>query len=262
MNKVSFSFFNIPNLFTTANFVCGIISILFTISGRVDLAPYPLLLAVFFDFFDGFFARLLNISGELGKQLDSFADIISFGLAPGMIMLHFLIESLHFQLLFDNKYLIINWFNSLSLNNWSLFIPFISFLIPIFSMFRLAKFNLDKRQSDQFIGLPTPANAMFFCMFPLVSKIDNSFNSFLFSGAFLSSIILLFSVLLISEIPLFSLKFKNFKWSDNKIRFLFLIISCFVIFFFSFWSLGIIVFLYLLMSVIQILIDKNKKNEI
>lgn len=282
MNKIGFSMFNLPNLITSANMLCGIFSILLSLSGRIDLAPYPIFLGAFLDFFDGFFARILKIESELGKQLDSLADMITFGLAPGIMMMMVLIivgfeqkiDAIDFMSMssfFDSvlntikssnfDMIFFSWFQSVLRFEFEHYLPFIALLIPFFSMFRLGKFNIDKRQSENFIGLPTPANTIFFCMFPLIlsaaTKTENSLYEFVFHPITISIIIVIMSILLVSEIKLFSLKFKHFKWRGNEMRYLFLITCSLLIPLTLFWSLGLIVVLYLILSIVQNLSKKE-----
>jgi CDP-diacylglycerol--serine O-phosphatidyltransferase len=129
----------IPNLLTAGNLIGGILAIIFALTGDLELAPYCILAAALFDFLDGFVARLLKVQSELGKQLDSLADMVTFGVAPGILMLMILNRSLS------------------SINPDYVFLSWFALIIPVFALFRLAKFNLDARQSDSFIGLPTPA---------------------------------------------------------------------------------------------------------
>jgi CDP-diacylglycerol--serine O-phosphatidyltransferase len=210
--------FNLANLFTAANLISGVLAIQLALSGRLDLAPFAVFCGLVFDFLDGFIARLFKTSGELGKQLDSFADMVTFGVAPGVIMLVVLtIDPISFgignlsvsQIQVDYS----NWFSGLNLTNLSgNYIPFLALLLPFFSMFRLAKFNLDTRQSESFIGLPTPSMTLFFMVFPLAliysgevfQLMFNPFNPWLIVG-----LILIFGLLMISEVPLFSLKIKS-----------------------------------------------------
>jgi len=264
--------FNIPNLLTASNMLCGIFSILLSVSGRIDLAPYPIFLGALFDFLDGFVARLLKQQGELGKQLDSLADMVTFGLAPGIMMFVLLLN------LTDSTHIFLGdtVLNFLQFESWINIVlrqqhyeVLAALLIPVFSMFRLAKFNIDTRQSESFIGVPTPANTIFFCMFPLILVQDfeqGSFSyvvrEFVLQTWVLIPIIVIMSVLLISEIPLFSLKFKHFKWKGNELRFGFLITCLLLIVLTRFWSLGIIVILYLLLSLIENYFIKNKQHEI
>ena len=274
--------FTLPNLFTGMNLMCGVIAIVFTFAGRLDIAPWLLLVAAIFDFFDGMLARKMNLSGELGKQLDSLADVVSFGLAPGFIMMVVIVLSLHGDAPFyindfasNAHFELQNWMNAVfynvpnSLQYASLYVPFIALLIPFFSMFRLAKFNIDERQSDVFIGVPTPLNTIFFMFFPFVLQSEfsaiqlyPSSYSWLLNEYILSGIVLLMSFLLIAELPLISLKFKHFRWRGNEYRYSFLIVSCILIFSLFVWSIPLIVFLYLIISLIEVRIKKNKQNEI
>lgn len=273
--------FNIPNLFTAGNMLCGVAAILLALAGRIDVAPYFIFFAALLDFFDGFLARLLKQQGELGKQLDSLADMISFGLAPGVIMMVVLIYAttpLNFTDLLPAGEYITASFSSKGENstlsevvlamgmwrqevsrlsgiNW---LPFAALIIPFFSMFRLAKFNIDTRQSESFIGLPTPANTIFFMAFPLlliqyagVSGWQHDLILWLIRPAILIPVILVMSLLLVAELPLFALKFKSFKWSGNEIRYVFLISCGILIPFLLIWSIPIIVLLYLLLSIIH-----------
>ena len=264
--------FNIPNLFTATNFMCGITAVILSVSGRIDLAPFAIYLGAILDFFDGFLARKLNQQGELGKQMDSLADVVTFGVAPGvmmMVLLSFLsLSNVRFDatLTLDGILAISfeTWLDSiLSLHPRS-FIPFIGLIIPFFSIFRLAKFNIDTRQSDSFIGLNTPANTIFFTSFPLLLFIYK--DDFFASGTFINKIIstytlipliILMSILLVSEIPFFSFKFKHFKWKGNELRYLFLITCGILIPTLLVWSIPIIILLYIILSIVENLFIKK-----
>lgn len=265
--------FNVPNLITAGNLLCGIFAIILAFAGRIDIAPYLIFAAAILDFFDGFAARLLKQHSELGKQLDSLADVISFGLAPGIIM--FITLAMN-QPNFNTNPLIPGYAGDflLSLNieqtitnpslgkSWIL----ICLLIPVFSMFRLAKFNIDTRQSDSFIGLPTPANTIFFMTFPLVLSSEIHKTGWahdliiqLLNPWIMIPMILVMCYLLIAELPLFALKFKSFGWKGNEIRFIFLITCGILIFTLGWWSLAIIILLYLILSIINN-ITRKKEN--
>ena len=274
--------FNIPNLFTAANLMCGVMAIILTLAGRIDIAPFALFLGGLFDFFDGFLARKLNVTGEFGKQLDSLADMVTFGLAPGILMMVVIIATIYidgpfFDMDFPSyvNFQIHNWVNAVFYgvpNNMDAdikFLPFTALFIPFMSMFRLAKFNLDERQTDSFIGIPTPLNTIFFTFFPLILwlefdtwKYSEGIFGYVFNSYFLVGLIVLMSLLLVSEIPLFSLKFKNFKWKGNEIRFSFLLISAILIAVFLVWAIPLIVFLQLILSIIENKYFKKEKNEI
>ena len=264
--------FNLANLFTAANLISGVVAIVFAFSGRLDLAPYAIFCGLIFDFLDGFAARLFKTSGELGKQLDSFADMVTFGVAPGVIMLIILTinpSSFENGISLSEIYVDYNyWFQTLNFQTLSgNYFPFLALLIPFFSMFRLAKFNIDTRQFETFIGLPTPSMTLFFMAFPLVLTVQltsglniNEFVLFLFKPFFIGALILLFGLLMISEIPLFSLKLKTFGWKENEMRIVFLLISLGFILAFKVWSLALIVFLYLILSMIENTFFKTKKE--
>ena len=198
---------HIPNFVTSLNLLSGSISIIFALKGNLELAAWFIGLAAVFDFMDGMLARLLNAKSDIGVQLDSLADMISFGLAPAMIVFQLMEKTLNKPFLY--------WFD---LNVFSL----IAFSLTVFSALRLAKFNIDDQQTEDFIGLPTPANALFFASLPLVyfqaESIGFGFAKNLISDYWiLFSLALIFSGLLVSNIKLFSMKFKNFSLKDNLI---------------------------------------------
>ena len=226
---------NIPNLITLSNLVFGIFSIIMAFNGKLIYSGLFIFAGSFLDFFDGFTARLLNVNSEIGKQLDSFADMITFGLAPGIIMYHLLLLQP-----FNHQYYFGNFFE----------ISHMAFLIPIFSSIRLAKFNIDTRQSSSFIGLPTPASAIFIASLPIII---NNYNT-QFSIELLLSITATLSILLVSELPLFSLKIKSkeqIKSTKNIIRLLFLIKSIILLFIFHIAAIPFIVILYIFLSILN-----------
>ena len=190
---------HIPNALTCGNLVNGCIGILYAIEGNPEFAAWCVWIACIFDFFDGFAARTLNVSSPIGKELDSLADVVSFGVLPAMVM-----------------YRMIDVISSSSL------IPFLAFSIAVFSALRLAKFNIDERQKESFIGLPTPANAIFITGLPFL---ESSFATLISQDFLLIGITLLSSFLLVSPFELFALKFRNYSWADNRIRFTFLGVS-------------------------------------
>ncbi len=226
---------HIPNFITILNLLSGCIAITVAFKGNLILASWLVGLAAIFDFLDGMAARLLNVKSAIGKELDSLADMVSFGLLPGVIV---------FQLL------------SLNTNINSPLIPYIAFLVPAFSALRLAKFNTDTRQDEMFYGLPTPANAILIASFPLIINqnmgifgMDLSFiHSILVNSYFLVLTTLLLSWLLVAEIPLMSLKFKSITWAENKARFVLLILSAIMLVVFQFAGIPIIIFLYIIIS--------------
>jgi CDP-diacylglycerol--serine O-phosphatidyltransferase len=275
--KSTLSMFNIPNLFTASNMLCGILAILLSVSGRIDLAPFAIYLGAILDFFDGFLARKLNQQGELGKQMDSLADMITFGVAPGIMMMVLLASVLNptfntgigTPLAWSVQISFALWVETIMTGKPISFIPFLALIIPFFSIFRLAKFNIDTRQSDSFIGLNTPANTIFFTSFPLLCFYYQGDHSFagelvrtILTPSILVPLIILMSLLLVSEIPFFSFKFKHFKWKGNELRFLFLITCGILIPTILVWSIPIIILLYIILSVVENLFIKNKQYEV
>lgn len=247
---------HIPNAITCGNLLCGCIGILSTIEGMPHMGAWMIFAAAVLDFFDGFIARLLHVSSPIGKELDSLADVVSFGVLPGFIM-YSIINTVHpaggLQLQHtvgllpgEELFFIAKLFT----------LPSIAFLIPVFSALRLAKFNIDTRQSDSFIGVPTPANAILIASIPLmfiypVHWINLSFLYEIFSNEYvLMSICVIMSFLLVSEIPLIALKFKDFSWENNKIRYLFLISSVILIAALQFTAVPFVIILYVLFSLI------------
>ena len=230
---------NIPNIITLSNLFCGLLAILYAFGGHLNIAGGFIILGAFFDFFDGLIARLLKVSGEFGKQFDSLADLITFGVAPGIIV---------FQLLFlleTNAF-----FNPFEA--WESRTAYSASYIPYIAL-RLAKFNIDTRQTDSFIGLPTPANALFFIAIPLMMHFqpDHFLLEYITNTKVLLAIIILLCLFMISEIPLLALKFNNPSWADNKMRFIFIILSALLLWQFLFVAMPIIIFLYLILSILN-----------
>ncbi len=247
----------IPNLLTAGNLVGGILAIIFSITGKIEWAPYCIFASAIFDFLDGFVARILKVQNEIGKQLDSLADMVTFGVAPGVMVMVMLSS-------WDPN---LNQYNYLSYESNTELMGF-GFIIPIFALFRLAKFNLDTRQTSSFIGLPTPAMTLFFAALPILvisgnqSGIDwqESLAYFFTNPIFLITSTIIMSIMMVVELPLFALKFNGFKWDKNKLRYIFLTISLGLFATLLFWSIPIIIILYLFLSIINNLI--HKRNEI
>lgn len=284
----------IPNLLTAGNLVGGILAIVLTLQGRVDLAPYCIFISALFDFLDGFAARLLKVQSELGKQLDSLADMVTFGVAPGIIVYELIRQHLFYNFSFVHSYPVPSgnevFFSRYPMNtsglcnpyyslgstdsmcaSWLSILPYLAFLIPVFALFRLAKFNLDTRQSSSFIGLPTPAMTIFIAALPLMIKEGfENIGTWKFKFAyevllnpfFLIGTSLLLSILMLTELPLFALKFKDFKFKGNEIRYIFLTISVGLLATLYAWALPIIILLYIILSVVNNLTKKQSKDEI
>ena len=223
--------FTIPNLLTCCNLFCGCAGIVAVYHSDLILASWMILLAVVFDFLDGFVARLLNSTSPIGKELDSLADVVTFGVLPACIISYYL--TIAVPTLDDI---------------WK---TYLAFVLTIFSALRLAKFNIDTRQAESFIGLPTPANALVVASFPLILQKNPSFEHIIINQTNLLIYIGLFSYLLISEIPLFALKFKNFAVKNNEVRYLFISISIVLALTLKFISIPIIILFYFILSVIQ-----------
>ena len=222
---------HIPNTVTCCNLFSGCIASVMAFKGNYELAITFIIIGAVFDFFDGMLARLLKVSGPLGKELDSLADLISFGLAPGFMAMHFM--------LYDSVFHGIN-------DSYQIWWALSALLIPVFSALRLAKFNIDTRQTTSFIGLPVPANALFWigiCQAGL--QIEDKA-----CGYAIVCLVILFSFLLISEIPMFSLKFKNLKLKENYLRYLILIAAAIFLIFFGLAGLAATIGLYIILSLL------------
>lgn len=229
---------NIPNLFTLANLFCGCFAVVLSCEGALKWTTYLVGIACVFDFFDGMMARLLKIKSEIGKQLDSLADMVTFGLVPGIILFHLLNVSCNTHIPDLNP------------------IAYLGFSVTLFSAVRLANFNIDTRQTNSFIGLPTPANAIFICSLIYVMEVD-PFKEMIANTYVLLTITLICSALLVAQLPLFALKFKSFSWTGNKIRYIFLLLSIILFIILKAIAIPLIIILYVLISLINNLIFKN-----
>ncbi len=222
---------HIPNTITCLNLFSGCMACLAAFSHNYKSAFLWIFAGAIFDFCDGYFARFLNYFSPIGKELDSLADLITFGLAPSLLCVSMLMEFTH---LFSGI--------------MSEILPLFGFLIVIFSALRLAKFNIDTKQSNSFIGLPVPANALFWCGIAAISQhivLKESYYMWI-----LLFLIFLFSFLMISKLPMFSLKIKNLKWAENKICFIFLIGSIFFLLLLGVSGLTVVIVWYLLLSIL------------
>jgi CDP-diacylglycerol--serine O-phosphatidyltransferase len=237
----------IPNAITCLNLLCGCIGIVYAFTD-LTISSYMIFLACVFDFLDGFAARLLKVSSPIGKELDSLADVVTFGVLPGLIVYHLLTIGLMNKAFAGTDG---------DASPTPIAFAFIAFSISIFSAVRLAVFNIDTRQSESFLGLPTPANALFFASFPLIlSQYPNSvINNYLINPYILIGLSLCMSYMLVSGIPLFALKFKSFSWRANKIKYIFLICSASLFIILNVLSIPIIIFLYIILSIAE-----NKLN--
>lgn len=223
---------NIPNFITCLNLFSGCVAVWMAFNANFEYAFGAILISAVFDFLDGLAARLLKAYSAMGKELDSLADMISFGLAPGAIL---------FSLL-----------NETGINPW---LPYLAFLIPVFSGLRLAKFNIDERQVSSFIGLPTPANAIFW------GSITYGYSDLLVVNIWvLIALILVFSGLLVAEIPMFALKVKSLGWKENHIQYIFLAGAIGLIAWLQINAFAPIIAWYIVLSVINALAGSKPKN--
>lgn len=227
---------HIPNILTLLNLFCGCVAIVFIAIGRPENAFFMVSLGIFFDFFDGFFARKFGVAGPLGVQLDSLADMVTSGVAPGFLM-YKMITSLAYDT--------------------DIFSPFasIGFVITLGACYRLANFNIDTRQSDSFIGLPTPANTLFIMSLPLIG--NEMIITFLSNKWTLIVISFISAYVMNAEIPLFSLKIKNFSFQKYKLQIGFLLASIVMLVTLQFLAIPLIIITYVLLSVANNLMVKK-----
>lgn len=223
---------HLPNLLTCCNLLSGSLGIVFVLEERNFPAAYFIWIAGVFDFFDGFAARLLKVSSPIGKELDSLADVISFGLLPAVVM-YKLIEA----------------------PASAPYLPYIAFLIAVFSALRLAIFNVDESQQHSFKGLNTPANALFITSLPLIRP---EIGDWAYKSGVLAVITVVFSLLLVSPLRFIAFKFKNFSWADNRIRYIFLGLTVLLLVMLKQLAIPLIIILYILLSLVNRAIGKEK----
>lgn len=231
----------IPNFLTLLNLLCGCIALVYVSELNFELAFFYVALGIFFDFFDGFFARKFNVAGPLGVQLDSLADMVTSGLVPGFLM---------YKVLSSNYML-----------GPSSHLPYLGFVITLGACYRLAKFNIDTRQSDSFIGLPTPANTLFFLSLPLIqwgqfnieAVNESTFSAVLILLCFLSAYVMN------AEIPLFSLKIKNFSLAKYKLQVAFVLSALLLVLVFRYLGVAVTILFYVILSVCNnLFFNKNQ----
>jgi len=223
------------------NLVCGCLSVFFAVDGQLGWAAVFIFAAAIFDFLDGFSARLLKAYSSIGKELDSLADVISFGLAPAAIVFTM------FELTFFGVNQPIQNIEA----SWSQWIAlYSSLVIPVAGAFRLAKFNTDDRQSEQFLGMPIPANAIFFASLGLILELGTNQNiiSIILNKYTLLSSVFACSFLMVSELPMFNLKFKNLNLKENALRYFFLGTTILMLIFLQIYALPLIIIWYVLLS--------------
>ncbi len=236
----------IPNFITLCNLLFGSIAVVFAIQGNIPLAAGFVILGIFFDFFDGLAARAFKVESPVGKELDSLADVVTSGLAPGIIMMQLLYMS-------SLETVPLNLWEEASLDlDSGVFLPLLGLLITLASAYRLAKFNVDERQTTSFIGLPTPANALWIISLPLILIYQSSelASEILLNKWVLIFLTLLSCYLLNANIKLFSLKFKTRGFKANSLRYIFLILSIALLIVFWFVAIPLIISLYVLLSLL------------
>lgn len=228
---------HIPNTLTSCNLISGCIAIVFALSANYTMALTFIVVGAVFDFFDGMSARLLGVSSPIGKELDSLADVVTFGVAPSSMIYTLLL--------------------TLSKSGWNetlaFAVPYVAFVMAAFSALRLAKFNLDERQTTSFIGLPTPANALFWGA--LIVGNENVFDENSYYIYLLIILVFVSSWLLVAEIPMFALKFKHWGWCDNKVKYVFLISCLPILLIFGISGISVIIAWYICLSFLT-----TKKN--
>lgn len=239
----------LPNLITLLNLLSGTIAVYFAVKEQLVLAAFFVFLGIFFDFFDGLVARLLNVQGELGKQLDSLADVVTSGVVPGIVLFQLITKAVNNEDWNLNTTLPLN--SSLCDNfNTTFLISMIGLVVTLAAAYRLAKFNIDERQTSSFIGLPTPAAALIVLSLPLIlAYSNNEFANHLIKNVwFLVGLTLLLSYLMNAEIVLFSLKFKDYSWKNNKTKYIFILLTAFLCILLQFVAIPIVIVLYILTS--------------
>jgi len=238
--KLLFNMKNLPNIITCLNLYAGCLSCVMSLAyGNYIGAFIFILLAACFDFLDGFVARLIKAYSPLGAQLDSLADVVSFGLAPGFMAYSFLSISSAGVPYAGN-------------------VPFFAFLIPVFAALRLAKFNVDHRQTTSFLGLPVPANGLFWGA--LIPSIPLSDSNHVFSTYFVVILIVIFCLLMVSELPMFSLKFNHYKWIGNQYPYILILTTLFLTAFFHLAGICLAVVCYIFLSLIRYVFVVSKKT--
>lgn len=216
---------HIPNFLTCCNLVCGCFGIVYCLENRNIPAAYFVWAAAIFDFFDGFAARMLKVSSPIGKELDSLADMVSFGLLPSLVM-----------------------YKMIAASTSIVWLPYIGFFIAVCSALRLAIFNVDETQSNSFKGLNTPANTLFITSLPLVS---GQIGNWLYQDWVLTSITIIFSLLMVSRIEIMAFKFKDFTWQHNRVRFTFIAVSVLLLALLGKLALPLLILLYIVFSLVS-----------
>jgi CDP-diacylglycerol--serine O-phosphatidyltransferase len=225
----------VPNFITLLNLLSGGIAVIFAVKGDLSTAALFVFFGIFFDFFDGFLARKLNVSSEMGLQLDSLADLVTSGLAPALVLVNLIELSI------------------LPSQDANCFLPYLGLLVLLCSAYRLAKFNISTEQSQFFIGLPTPANALLIMSLPLILDYQNSdsYNALILNPFFLVVVTLLSSFLLNAPVKLIALKFKTWNFSENASKYILIIFSLVGLILFKFAGIPLIIIFYIMLSLVN-----------
>jgi CDP-diacylglycerol---serine O-phosphatidyltransferase len=249
---------HIPNAITSGNLLCGCLAIVQIFSGDLVLASFFVFLAAVLDFFDGFAARMLKVNSPIGKDLDSLADVVTFGVVPGLMVYRLLQFSLIgmeekelFWIALQKNISSIELSNVQYLSGFYAYLPYFGFLITVFSAIRLAKFNNDTRQSTTFIGLPTPANAILIAALVLNLQQPTAIYGVFSDYRVLLGFTVLSSYALVAELPLLALKFKDFAWKTNAMRYVFLGFSAVLLVVFKVQALPLLILCYILFSLVN-----------
>jgi len=232
------------------NLLSGTIAVFFAVKDQLVIAALFVFLGIFFDFFDGFAARMLNVQGELGKQLDSLADVVTSGVVPGIVMFQLILAAISNKgWIFKGRSML-----EMSLNDYLSVVYLTSIIGLLFTLaaaYRLAKFNIDERQTGSFIGLPVPAATLVVLSLPLILEYSASefFVNLIQNSWFLIGLTLLLCYLMNAEIPLFSLKFKDYSWTNNKIKYIFIVLTLLLVILLQYVAIPLVIILYVMLSV-------------
>nr|WP_299384278.1 CDP-alcohol phosphatidyltransferase family protein [Allomuricauda sp.] len=243
----------IPNALTLLNLFSGCIATVFAVLNQLEMAAIFVFIGIFFDFFDGLAARVLKVQSEVGVQLDSLADMVTSGVVPGIVMFQLLDMSMANS--WERISVLSDSWKTFEMNPLALF----GFVITLASAYRLARFNVDENQVSSFVGLPTPANTLLILSLPLILMYhhNDTLNSLILNPWFLAGLTVLSAYLLNSKIELFALKFDNWGFKDNAVRYLFLIGSLVLLLTLRFLAIPMIIVFYIVSSLVM---SANSKN--
>lgn len=240
---------HIPNTITSLNLLCGVLATVLALSGNIKVAVILVFSGAIFDFFDGFAARALKVSGPIGKELDSLADLISFGFAPAAMYSTYI-----------KHYLTHSYYSNMCTDGLLLFWCLLPFILVVFAGLRLAKFNVDERQTENFLGLTTTATGLFTASLMWMAVSLPGFFTWL-RPSFVMIMIFIFCALLVSEVPMFSLKIKHWTWKGNEHRFILLAVALLSIIFLGLGGVAVTILLYVLFSLASFALGDNKDDD-